>query len=56
MIVSAAPCRKLSEVYRLATISGVSYLAVTGSTTPARACLLQPDLDAVIGVEQALVD
>jgi hypothetical protein len=37
VIVSAAPCKKLSELYPLATLSGVSYLAVTGSTTPARA-------------------
>jgi hypothetical protein len=50
VIVSAAPYRKLSELYRLATMSGVTYLAVTGSTTPARACFLQPDLDVVIGV------
>ena len=50
VIVSAAPYRKLSELYRLATISGVRYLAVTGSTTPTGRAFSGQIYDVVIGV------
>ena len=47
---SPVSCRKLSEEYPRATISGTSYNEVIGTTTPAESVLFQPNLH--VGVDR----